>query len=396
MNRFVISAAGVVSPLGSGVAEFFEGLRTARAGVGNISSFDARELPTNFGAEARCGGEVLEFGADVDRKEQFLRSAMEQLRAQADFDRFAPEQRYLSLGAGIDYFCFPEYAQRVRGGDWQTYNALSCRVVQSMAESFAIRGGHHANLSACVASSQAIGFALRLLRRRPRMAVIAGGFDSMLSYLHYMGFYHLGALSTWKGPPEGACRPFDRVRHGLVIGEGAATYLLEDEATADPERILCRVSGYASTMDAYMVTDPEPSGAKLAEAALLAIRDAGLTPCDIDSVDLHGTGTVKNALAEARALEVVFPQRFREIPVFALKGQIGHLIGACGAVEILGVIDALREQRLLPSVNCDETDPDAPLNFVRGEPLPLRLRHILKLNAAFGGQNTALVLSAYN
>jgi len=144
-------------------------------------------------------------------------------------------------------------------------------------------------------------------------------------------------------------------------------------------------------MDAYMVTDPEPSGRHLANAALAAIRDAGLTPDDIDSVDLHGIGTVKNALAEARALELIFPTRWREIPAFALKGQIGHLIGACGAMEVLGVIDALREQRLLPSVNCDNPDPEVPLHIVRGEPLAMKIRHVLKINAAFGGQNTALV-----
>lgn len=215
----------------------------------------------------------------------------------------------------------------------------------------------------------------------------------MLSHLHYMGFYNLGALSDWAGEASGACRPFDRRRCGLVIGEGAAVYLLEDEAQADPAKILCRLSGYASTMDAYMVTDPDPSAVRLAEAALLAIADAGLSPDDIDSVDLHGTGTVKNALAEAKALEIVFPGRWRDIPVFALKGQIGHLIGACGAMELLGVIDTLREQRILPSANCDEPDPELPLNIVRGQPLAMPIRHILKLNAAFGGQNTALVLS---
>jgi 3-oxoacyl-(acyl-carrier-protein) synthase len=133
----------------------------------------------------------------------------------------------------------------------------------------------------------------------------------------------------------------------------------------------------------------------LAEAALRAITDAGITPEDIDCLDLHGTGTVKNALAEVRALELVFGERYREIPAFALKGQIGHLIGACGAMELLGVIDALRHQRLLPSINCEEPDPELPLKLVRGEPLPMEIRHVLKLNAAFGGQNTALVLRAW-
>jgi len=392
MTRAVITAAGVVSPLGSGVGEFLAGLQAGQRGVDRISSFDSTFFPTNFGAEARSAGEVIRTAPGEDRKALFVHTAMTELAATANLERYAPERRFLNLGAGIDHFDFLGYVGST-GAAWSTYSARSARVVAELAAEFDLRGGHLANVSACVASTQAIGTALRQLRRQPASAVICGGFDSMLSHLHYMGFYNLGALSDWAGEASGACRPFDRRRCGLVIGEGAAVYLLEDEAQADPAKILCRLSGYASTMDAYMVTDPDPSAVRLAEAALLAIADAGLRPDDIDSVDLHGTGTVKNALAEAKALEIVFPGRWRDIPVFALKGQIGHLIGACGAMELLGVIDTLREQRILPSVNCDEPDPELPLNIVRGQPLAMPIRHILKLNAAFGGQNTALVLS---
>lgn len=394
MTRAVITAAGVVSPLGTGVPEFVAGLRSARRGIDHIRNFDTSFFPTDFGAEARTDGNVAVTPGHEDRKALFLRQAMSELVAHATLERYAPENRLLNLGAGIDYFDFPGYVEQRNGLRWSEFSARSARVVDALAAEFDIRGGHVANVSACVASTQAIGLGLRQLRRRPDVAAVCGGFDSMLSHLHYMGFYHLGALSNWEGEAAGACRPFDRRRCGLVIGEGAVVYLLENAEHADPDRILCRVSGYASTMDAYMVTDPDPGARQLAAAALQAIDDAGLTPDDIDSVDLHGTGTHKNALAEVRALEIVFPGRYREIPVFALKGQIGHLIGACGAMELLGVIDTLREQRILPSVNCDEVDPELPLNIVRGAPLSLRLRHILKINAAFGGQNTALVLSA--
>lgn len=394
MSRVVITAAGVVSPLGSGQDEFFAGLHAGRRGIDHIRNFDTRFFPTRFGAEARKNGEVIASDHATDRKALFVRTAMAELAASATLERYAPAQRFLSLGVGIDYFDFPGYVAAGNTARWGDFSAKSKDVVDGLAEDYAIRGGHLANASACVASSQAIGLGLRLLRQYPQATAICGGFDSMLSHLHYMGFYNLGALSEWQGEPGGACRPFDRKRCGLVIGEGAAVFQLENEAQADPARVLCRIDGYASTMDAYMVTDPAPDGALLAAAALAAIRDAGLTPAQIDAVDLHGTGTVKNALAEAQALALVFPERYREIPVFALKGQIGHLIGACGAVEILGVIDALCHQRILPSVNCDEPDPDIPLNIIRERPLALRLRHVLKLNAAFGGQNTALVLSA--
>lgn len=395
MNRVVMTGAGVASPLGTGLDEFFAGLHQARRGVDHIRSFDTRFFPTDLGAEVRENGRVVPSVSSEDRKARFIRTAMQELYASSGIGNYEAEQRALHLGAGIDYFDFPGYVCRQGAARWTDFSQPANQVVEQLAQEFSIAGGYSTNVAACVASTQALGLALRMIRRRDDLAVISGGFDSMLSHLHYMGFYNLGALSSWEGDPAAACRPFDRRRSGLVIGEGAVAFLLESEARADRESILCELAGYASTMDAYMVTDPEPTGRLLAQAALSAIRDAGITPDDIDTIDLHGTGTVKNALAEVRALELVFPSRYREIPVFALKGQIGHMIGACGAMEVLGVVDALKHQRILPSVNCDEPDPELPLNIVRGEPLAVKIRHVLKLNAAFGGQNTALVFRRY-
>jgi 3-oxoacyl-[acyl-carrier-protein] synthase II len=392
MTRVVITGAGVVSPLGSGKAEFFAGLHASDCGVDLIRAFDTRFFPSAFGAEARAKGAVIPSDTTRDRKAMFMQSALEELFRESAITVYPPHKRFLHLGTGIDYFDFPGYVTRPANARWHHYSARSSQAVAKLAHKHQCAGGHGANVSACVASTQAMGWALRKLRREPDKAIITGGFDSMLSHLHYMGFYHLGALSDWGGAPAGACRPFDRNRCGLVIGEGAIAYLFESEQQADPQRILCEVAGYASTMDAYMVTDPEPSGRMLAEAACRAIADAGITPQEIDYLDLHGTGTVKNALAEVKALELVFGERYQEIPAFALKGQIGHLIGACGAMEILGAIDALHKQRLLPSINCEEPDPELPINLVLDKPLPLEIQYVLKLNAAFGGQNTALVL----
>lgn len=395
MTSVFITGAGVVSPLGTGVTEFFDGLACGRRGVDRISCFCTDQFPSAFGGEARAQGRVLLSPPAQDRKAAFIRTAMQELCRGGALERYPAADRGLHLGTGIDYFDLPGYVERSGQAPWTAFSMRANRVVAQLAQDYDCAGGYSANVSACVASTQAMGLALRIMRRSPEMAIVTGGFDSMLSHLHYMGFYQLGALSTWTGEPAGACRPFDRQRCGLVIGEGAVVYLLESEYNAAPDSILCELAGFGSTMDAYMVTDPEPSGRRLAEAALAAIHDAGITPDDIDSVDLHGTGTVKNALAEVRALELIFPTRWREVPGFALKGQIGHLIGACGAMEVLGVIDTLRQQRILPSANCEDPDPEVPLHLVRGAPLSLGIRHVLKINAAFGGQNTALVLRRY-
>ena len=396
MNKVVVTALGVASPIGSGQNEFFSALHESFRGINHIRNFDTSFFPVDFGAEVKANGNVVTSPSSVDRKALFINMALDELFRQPAIHKYAATNRHLFLGAGIDYFDFPGYVENQERSSWINFSHRACTVVDQLAEKYDIAGRHNANVAACVASTQALGLSLRILRNETKSAIISGGFDSMLSHLHYMGFYNLGALSNWQGEAEGACRPFDKKRCGLVIGEGAAAYVLENAQQAAPESVLCELAGYSSSMDAYMVTDPEPTGRCLADAALAAIHDAGITPDAIDVVDMHGTGTIKNALAEMHALQLIFPGRYREIPVFCLKGQIGHLIGACGAMELLGVIDMIQHQRVLPSMNCDESDPELPLNIIRGEPLSLKIHHVLKLNAAFGGQNTALVVKKFN
>ena len=395
MNKVVITALGAASPIGTGQNEFFSALHKGCRGIDHIGNFDTNFFPVNFGAEVRTKGSVVESPTAVDRKALFIRMAMDELYKQPAIHRYAAARRHIYLGAGIDYFDFPSYVENRNTASWTDYSRRSAFVVNELAEEYNIQGRHCANVAACVASTQALGLALRILRNAEDIAIISGGFDSMLSHLHYMGFYNLGALSAWQGDAGGACRPFDKNRCGLVIGEGAAAFLLESAQQAEQDSILGELAGFASSMDAYMVTDPEPSGRCLAAAALAAIHDAGITPDAIDVVDMHGTGTIKNALAEMQALQLVFPERYKTIPVFCLKGQIGHLIGACGAMELLGVLDMLKYQRVLPSINCEESDPELPLNIIREEPCSLKINYVLKLNAAFGGQNTALVIKKY-
>lgn len=398
MSRVVITSAGIVSPIGSSVPEFMAGLDKSVKGIGKIENFATGNFPVNLAGEARADGQIIKTPSNIDRKEYFLRKALAELSTSSNFKmKYKPEDISLYLGLGIDYFDLTGYvnSRKAASGDWPDYIFRSTKAIQKIAAENNIRGGNYINVAACVASSQAIGLAYRMIQEVSNKAVIAGGSDSMLSPLHYMGFFKLGALSQWEGEPSEACRPFDRKRGGLVLGEGSALFLLENAVLADKSRIMAEITGYSSTMDAYMVTDPEPSGDILSRAALAAIREANITPDDIDCVHLHGTGTYKNALAETKAMELIFGPRYREIPVFSLKGQVGHLIGACGAVEILAVIYSLTKQVVPPTVNFEDSDPEVPLNVIKGEPLKMKLNNILKLNSAFGGENTAIVARKY-
>jgi 3-oxoacyl-(acyl-carrier-protein) synthase len=363
-------------------------------GLDAIRNFDTAHFPVTHGGEARADGEVIRTDAAVDRKAEFIRSAVSEVIANSQFNAYHPNDRALFLGAGIDHFNIIGFLDHANA-NWKDYCERSSIVVEDLASKWEMHGGHCTNVSACVASTQAVGLGYRLIRENPSMAVIAGGFDSMLSPLHYLGFYKLGALSTWEGDPKESCRPFDKNRCGLVIGEGAAAFLLENEEHAEKDKILAEIVGYASSMDAYMVTDPHPDGTYLARAAMKAIMQAGITPDEIDCVHSHETGTFRNALSETQAMKQIFGDRYADIPVFSLKGQVGHLIGACGALELLGVIDSLQYQRVLPTVNYYERDPDVSVRVVTERPLEMNIRYVLKLNAAFGGQNSALVLKKY-
>lgn len=364
-----------------------------------MQNFSTEYFPSNFCAEVKETGRVVKTTPIIDRKALFFKNSFKQLVAKNDFlVRYKPEDIAINVGAGIDYFDLETF---VNSGDylsnkWQSHCSGAVDTVRSLSREYNIRGGYFVNVSACVASTQSIGNSFRLLRKNRNMAIISGGFDSMLSHLHYMGFYVLGALSSYTGNAEDACKPFDKKRCGLVIGEGGIAMLLETAGSAVKNDILAEIAGYSSTLDAYQVTDPEPSGICLARAASDAIAEAGITPDQIDCVHMHGTGTIKNGIAESNAMKLVFGDRYQEIPVYSMKGQIGHLIGACGAMEFLGVIYSLKYQKVPPTVNFETPDPEVLLNVIKGEALNLKINYILKLNAGFGGQNTALVIKRYD
>jgi 3-oxoacyl-[acyl-carrier-protein] synthase II len=393
MNRVIISSMGVVSPIGTGKEEFYAGMDSKTSGTGAISCFNTDFFPVSIGAEARKSGKVILSEKNNDRRMVFNEIAFQELFSYRGLDGYEFNERMLIAGCSLDHFRIEEYAQSsdAKTHDWQGYSDNSYAMFEHYARKFSITGGTIVNVSACVASSQAIGLGFRILSGGGKKAIIAGGVDSMLNPLHYMGFYKLGALSDWKGDPKKACRPFDRDRRGVVLGEGAAYYLLENAAYARGARPLAEITGYASTIDGYLITDPDPNGAHLAKAAMEAIEQSGISPDRIDCVHAHGTGTLKNDSAECSAMKLIFGNRYNRIPVFSLKAQVGHLIGACGAIELAAVIYSLEKQTVPATVNFETPDPAIDLKVLRN-PLQKPINYILKLNAAFGGQNTALVL----
>lgn len=260
-----------------------------------------------------------------------------------------------------------------------------------------IQGPSYINCSACAASTQAIGHSFHKIRRGDLDVFLCGGFDSMLNPLGLGGFSLLGALSTKNELKEKACRPFDRRRTGTVLGEGAGMLVLEELSSALSRKanIYGEITGYASSLDAYRATDPEPEGKGMQQAMQGALNDAGITPDAIEHINAHGTATIKNDLIEAKSIKNLFKNRTTKIPINATKSMTGHLIAAAGAVETISSLTGFIFNKIHPTLDFESSDPECDLDQVSGQARSWQGNYILKNSFGFGEQNACLVLKRF-
>jgi 3-oxoacyl-[acyl-carrier-protein] synthase II len=255
--------------------------------------------------------------------------------------------------------------------------------------------GPNANcLTACAASSQAVGEATELIRQGDADAMIAGGTHSMIHPFGVTGFSLLTTLSTRNDEPTRASRPFDRLRDGFVLGEGSAMVILEEyeHAKRRGAPIYGEVLGYGSTADAYRITDIHPEGRGAIGCMRRAIADAGINPSDIGYVNAHGTSTTVNDRVETIACKAVFGDNAKNVPVSSTKSMMGHLIAAAGVTEMIVCLMTLRDQVLPPTINLENPDPECDLDYIPNVARPAKVRFALNNSFGFGGQNVSLVL----
>jgi 3-oxoacyl-[acyl-carrier-protein] synthase II len=252
-------------------------------------------------------------------------------------------------------------------------------------------------LTACAASSQAIGEATEIIRRGDAVAMISGGTHSMIHPLGVSGFNLLTALSTRNDEPTRASRPFDRLRDGFVLGEGAAMVILEEleHAKQRGAHIYGEILGYGSTADAYRITDIHPQGRGAIACMQMAIDDAGINPLDIHYVNAHGTSTTVNDKVESLACKEVFGEGAMQVPVSSTKSMMGHLIAAAGATELIVCMQAIRDGVLPPTINYENPDPDCDLDYVPNEAREAKCEFALNNSFGFGGQNISLVVGRF-
>lgn len=408
--RVVITGMGAISPLGLDVPGLWQGIKQARSGVGPITRFDPEAVETKFAAEVK-GFDPLTV---LDRKEarrtdrviQFaLAAADEALRASEL--RITPENGDrvgVLIGSGIGGIesLSDGFATLFSRGPGRVSPFLVPMMIADMpAGMVSIRTGakgpNYAPVSACATSGHAIGEAAAIIRRGDADVMIAGGAEAPIVPIALAGFNSARALSTRNDDPAHASRPFDATRDGFVMGEGAGIVILErlEHAQERGAPILAELAGYGATADAYHITMPDEVGSGAAKAMELALKSAGLRPEDVDYVNAHGTSTPANDRLETLAIKSVFGEHVQRMPVSSSKSQVGHLLGAAGAVEGIICILALREGLLPATINYREPDPACDLDVVPNTPRQADLRTVVSNSFGFGGHNVSLVFRRF-
>lgn len=410
-RRVVVTGMGVVSPLGVTLDEFWTRVVAGESGIAKMTLVDTTQYPCEVAGEIKD----WDYTRYMDRKDgrrmarfsQFgiaaARMAIEHARLNLDgIDR---ERVGVVMGNGGGGLQNDEEAVRTidsRGGmkvdPFFVSKRLNNMAGANIAIQFGLLGYNNTVVTACAAGTQAIGDAVEVIRRGALDVALAGGAEAGICELGLAGFSSMRALSTsFNDTPARASRPFDRDRDGFVPGEGSGVLVLEglDHALARGATPLAEVIGYGVSADAAYLVAPSENGAGAARAMRLALRDAGVEASAIDYISAHATSTDVGDLAETQAIHTVFGERATQVPVSAMKSQIGHLLGGSGGVETIAAVQALRTGWVSPTLNMDNAGEGCDLDYVPHQARQVNPRIVLKNSFGFGGQNAVLVLQKY-
>lgn len=406
VGKVVVTGLGAVSPLAHTWPETWRGLVEGRSGAGPITLFDAEELPVDIAAEVKewdGGGLSVREARHLDRSVQFAlvaaREAVDMAGLDlpvADPDRFGVEVASATGGLSTIH----EQIEILQRSGYRRLsphflpNMLVDSAAAHLAMHFQARGPNMAVVTACATGSSTIGEAMKLIRRGEIDVALAGGTEAAVTPLFMAGFCQMRGLAQSNGEePAQVCKPFDRRRRGLVVGEGAAILVLESEehARGRGARPLAEVRGYALTCDAHHMAHPHPEAEGMAAAMRHALESADVLPDQVDYISAHGTGTILNDRLETVAIKKIFGDRAASVPVSSVKAATGHLMGASGTLEAALCIQTLQEGCVPPTLNLEEPDPECDLDYVPLEARPVHARVALSNSFGMGGHNASLV-----
>ncbi len=421
-RRVVVTGAGWVTPLGAQIEPVWKRLLAGESGVGYITLFDAGNFPTKIAAEVR-NWDISDVGENPEdwkyqgRHTHFAIGAGKKAMADSGLDlaRIDPTRFGVYTGSGEGQQDFDRFTQMIVAAldgpdlDLAKFTKKGLEVLNPIAELeqepnmpaghlaslFNAQGPNVNCLTACAASSQAIGEATEIIRRGEADVMLSGGTHTMIHPFGVTGFCLLTALSTRNDEPTKASRPFDRERDGFVLGEGAGMVVLEalEHAKARGAKIYGEIVGYGSTADAFRITDTHPEGRGAISCIRMALADAGLDR--VDYINAHGTSTTVNDKVETLAVKQVFGEEAYRIPVSSTKSMMGHLIAAAGATELIFCLLAIRDNVLPPTINYEYPDPECDLDYVPNVARRTRCDTALSNSFGFGGQNISLIVRRF-
>lgn len=407
MSRAVITGVGCVTPIGIGMAAFVEGLRAGRSGIGRLTICDPATFNCRVAAEVRDFDPLafmdLREARTLPRAAQYALAATRLALEHAGITSFRDPRRVgvlIGTSSGTLAYALEQYAIFLERGVRRLHPSSPAYAHNAcIASECAIQVGVHGPVmtlsSACTSSTDAIGLGARLIEQGVVDLLLVGGTEAPLISSVFASFDRLCMMPrSYNEVPEQAARPFDSRREGLVLGEGAVMFVLEnhDNARRRGQKSLAAVAGYGATCDAYSHFHQKPGGEDAIRAVQEAFAAAGLSPESVDFVSAHGTGTRENDPFETSVLRAVLGSRVSEVPVSASKSQCGHLLGASGAVAAACVVASIIGDFLPATLNLDDPDPECDLFHVRGAARSGRINVALCTSFGFGSRNAALII----
>ncbi len=410
--RVVVSGMGAVTPIGNTVEEFWENTLNGKSGAGPITRFDASEFKTQFACEVKNYDPTLHISAkEARRMDIFTQFAMSSAAmaiedSGLDLEQTDKDRVGVIIGSGIGgMLTYHEQQKNLYDRDGKPDRIspffipmmISDIAAGHVAIKWGLKGPNYATVSACSTSAHAIADGLMLIQRGDVDAMIVGGSEAPICPMGVGGFNAMKAISTDNDTPEKASRPFDKKRNGFIMAEGAGILVLETEEHAKKRgaKIYAELAGMGLTDDAFHITQPSPGGEGAVRSMRQCIKDAGITPDDIDYINAHGTSTPHNDKNETQAIKNTFGNRAYDMAVSSTKSMTGHLLGAAGVVEAIATILAINNSIVPPTINYEEPDPDCDLNYTPNEPVKKEIKNAISNTFGFGGHNATLCFRKY-
>ena len=404
-RRVVITGLGIVSPVGNSVEEAWQNIIAGVSGIAPVTRFDTSTFPVKFAGEVK-NFDITQYipAKDARRMDKFIHygiAAGVQAVRDAGLDKEGaadPERVGVAIGSGIGGLPLIEETkdEYIAGGvrkvsPFFVPGSIINMISGNLSIEFGFKGPNIAVVTACTTGTHSIGEAARIIEYGDADVMVAGGAESTVSPLGMGGFSAARALSTRNDDPATASRPWDKDRDGFVLGEGAGVLVLEEyeHAKARGAKIYAEVAGYGMSADAYHITAPNMDGPR--RSMVNALKNAGISPSEVQYVNAHGTSTPLGDKNESDAIKAAFGDAAYKIVVNSTKSMTGHLLGGAGGVESLFTVLAIHHQISPPTINIFNQDPECDLDYCANKARPMAIEYALKNNFGFGGTNGSLV-----